>query len=94
MSDTEQRSEPSSFADRSGMIGPYGARYSWLYWAVILAALVLLIIDIVDDSALWNYLVIALVALAILIQPGGVRGPRRAVRTEKQGSRQVASPPS
>lgn len=69
------------------MIGPYGVRYSWAYWAVILAAFALLVVDIVDDAALWNYLVIALIAIAIAIQPGGIRGPRHAARAdEKQRS--------
>jgi hypothetical protein len=84
MSETEHReAPPPSLADRRGMVGPYGARYSWLYWVVILAAFVLLIIDIFDDAAVWNYLVIALVVVAIAIQPGGIRGPRHAARAEK-----------
>ena len=82
MADPEQREGRPDFADRRGMIGPYGARYSWAYWVVILAAFALLVVDIVDDGALWNYLVIALIAIAIVIRPGGIRGPRHAARAE------------
>ena len=63
-----------------GVIGRYGARYSWAYWAVSLAAFAFLVVDIFDDAALWNYLVIALVAVAIVLRPGGIRGPRHAAR--------------
>jgi hypothetical protein len=82
MPDPEQREARRDFADRRGMIGPYGARYSWAYWLVILAAFALLVVDIFDDGALWNYLVIALIAIAIVIRPGGIRGPRHAARAE------------
>jgi hypothetical protein len=64
-------------------MGPYGARYSWLYWVVIVAAFALLIVDIFDDGALWNYLVIALIVIAIAIQPGGIRGPRHGAREQQ-----------
>ena len=64
------------------MVGPYGVRYSWAYWVVIFAAFALLVVDIFNDGALWNYLVIVLVAIAIVIQPGGIRGPRHAAREE------------
>jgi hypothetical protein len=84
MSDTEQGQGSPAFANRDGMKGPYGRRYSWLYWAVIAAAGVLLVIDIFDDAAVWNYLVIALIAIAIVIQPGGIHGPRHAAREERQ----------
>jgi hypothetical protein len=62
------------------MVGPYGVRYSWAYWLVMLAAFALLVVDIFDDGAVWNYLVIALIVIAIAIQPGGFRGPRHAAR--------------
>jgi hypothetical protein len=83
MADTEQREARPDPAGRRGMIGPYGVRYSWAYWGVIIAAFALLVVDIFDDGALWNYLVIVLVAIAIVIRPGGIRGPRHAARTEK-----------
>jgi hypothetical protein len=89
MPDPEQREARPDFADRRGMIGPYGARYSWAYWVVVLAAFALLVVDIFDDGALWNYLVIVLVAIAIVIQPGGIRGPRHAARTEEKQRRPV-----
>jgi hypothetical protein len=90
MSDPEQReaARPDR-ADRRGMVGPYGVRYSWAYWVVTLAAFALLVVDIFDDGALWNYLVIVLVAIAIVIQPGGIRGPRHAARTEEKRSSRV-----
>jgi len=65
------------------MMGPYGVRYSWAYWAVILAAFALLIVDVFDDGALWNVAVIVLIVIAIAIQPGGIRGPRHAARSER-----------
>jgi hypothetical protein len=71
------------------MIGPYGVRYSWAYWVVILAAFALLVVDIFDDGALWNYLVIVLVAIAIVIQPGGIRGPGHAAHAEEKRRRGV-----
>lgn len=62
-----------------GMTGPYGQRYSWLYWVAILGAFVLLVIDIVGDGAAWtNIGALILVAIAVLLRPGGLRGPNRA----------------
>ena len=84
MPDSEQREPRPDLADRGGMMGPYGVRYAWAYWVVILAAFALLVVDIFDDGALWNYLVIALVAIAIVLRPGGIRGPRHAARAEEQ----------
>ena len=52
-----------------------------------LAAFALLVVDIFNDAALWNYLVIVLVAIAIVIQPGGIRGPRHAAREETRPRR-------
>ena len=89
MPDPEQQEARTDFADRRGVIGPYGVRYSWPYWLVILAASVLLVVDIFDDGALWNYLVIVLIAIAIVIQPGGIRGPRHAARAEEKRRRRV-----
>jgi hypothetical protein len=68
----------SKRVDRHGMVGPYGVRYSWVYWAAIAAAFALLIVDIFDDGAIWNYGVIVFIVIAIAVQPGGVRGPRAA----------------
>ena len=48
-----------------------------VYWAAIVAAFALLIVDIFDDSAIWNYLVVACIVVAIAVRPGGLRGPRR-----------------
>jgi hypothetical protein len=83
MPDPERREARPDVADRGGMIGPYGVRYSWAYWAVTLVAVALLVVDIFDDGALWNYLVIALIVVAIAIRPGGIRGPRHAARVER-----------
>ena len=52
--------------------------YSWVYWAAIVAAFVLLVVDVFDDSAIWNYAVIACVIIAIAVRPGGLRGRRAA----------------
>ena len=70
-------------------MGPYGVRYSWAYWLVILAAFTLIGVDIFDAGALWNYLVIVLVAIAIVIQPGGFRGPRHAARAQESRRDQI-----
>jgi len=89
MRDPEQPEARPDFANRRGTVGPYGVRYSWAYWVVVLAAFALLVVDIVDDRALWNYLVIVLVVIAIVIQPGGIRGPRHAARAEEKPPRRV-----
>jgi hypothetical protein len=68
----------SKRVDGRGMVGPYGVRYSWVYWAAIAAAFALLIVDIFDDGAIWNYAVIVFIVIAIAVRPGGVRGPRAA----------------
>jgi hypothetical protein len=84
MADSQEQEARPKFADRSGMIGPYGVRYSWAYWVVILAAFALLVVDVFDDGALWNFGVIVLLVIAIAIQPGGIRGPRHAARAEEE----------
>ena len=63
-------------ADRHGMPGPYGVRYSWVYWAATAAAFALLIVDLFDDSAIWNYGVVVFLVIASAVRPGGLRGPR------------------
>ena len=65
-------------ADRQGMMGPYGVRYSWVYWAAVVAAFAFLVVDIVDDSAIWNIVVVVCLIIAIAARPGGLRGPRAA----------------
>ena len=50
--------------------------YSPLYWAATVAAFAFLIVDIFDDSAIWNYAVIVFVIVAIVARPGGIRGAR------------------
>jgi hypothetical protein len=69
------------FVNKKGMMGPYGTRYSWLYWAAIAVGFALLIVDIFDDSPLWNYGTVVCVIIAIAVRPGGVRG-RRAAEAE------------
>jgi hypothetical protein len=46
------------------------------YWVAGIGALALLIVDIVDDMTWTNYGTIALIVIAVLIRPGGIRGPR------------------
>jgi hypothetical protein len=72
----------SKRVDRHGMLGPYGVRYSWVYWATIVAMFAFLIVDIFDDGAIWNYAVIVCVIIAIAVRPGGVWG-RRAVAADE-----------
>ena len=64
--------------DRHGMLGPYGVRYSWVYWAATAAAFALLIVDLFDDGAIWNIGVVVFLIIAIAVRPGGLRGPRAA----------------
>ena len=58
------------------MMGPYGVRYSWIYWAAIVVVFAFLIVDILDDSAIWNIVVVVFLIIAIAARPGGLRGPR------------------
>ena len=68
--------------ERNAMTGRYGVRYSWVYWAAIVAMFAFLIVDIFDDGAIWNYAVIVCVIIAIVVRPGGVWG-RRAVAADE-----------
>src|SRR3954454_24628578 len=68
--------------DRHGMLGPYGVRYSWVYWAAAVAGFTFLIVDFFDDGAIWNYAVIVTVIIGIAVRPGGIRGPRAAAADE------------
>jgi hypothetical protein len=43
----------------------------------------LLIVDIFDDGAIWNYGVIVLIIIAIAVRPGGVREPRAAAAADE-----------
>jgi uncharacterized membrane protein YgaE (UPF0421/DUF939 family) len=58
--------------------------YSWAYWAAIAAAFALLIVDVFDDGAIWNYGVIVFIIIAIAVRPGGVRGRRPASAEEEK----------
>jgi hypothetical protein len=59
----------------------YGARYSWAYIVVIATAIILLVIDLIAGLGAWaNYVVIALIVIAVLLRPGGIRGPKHAER--------------
>ncbi|HEV7750441.1 MAG TPA: hypothetical protein VGO71_02820 [Baekduia sp.] len=74
----------SKRVDRRGMLGPYGVRYSWVYWAAIAAAFALLIVDLFDDGAIWNIGVVVFIVIAIAVRPGGVRGPRAATAADDE----------
>ena len=50
--------------------------YSLAYWVCIVGAVALLIVDIISDTAWTNYASVLLIAIAVLIRPGGIRGPR------------------
>jgi nicotinamide riboside transporter PnuC len=72
-----------------GVVLGYGARYSWAYIVVIATAIILLLIDIISDLGDWaNLAVIALIAVAVILRPGGVRGPKHAVRAERESAEQ------
>lgn len=73
--------------DRQGMVGPYGVRYSWVYWAAIAVAFAFLIVDLFDDSAIWNIIVVVCVIIAIAVRPGGIRGPRAAAAADERTPR-------
>ena len=55
---------------------PHWSEYSLAYWVCIAGAFALLIVDIVSDTAWTNYGTILLIAIAVLVRPGGMRGPR------------------
>jgi hypothetical protein len=81
--------------DRHGMVGPYGVRYSWVYWAATAAAFALLIVDLFDDGAIWNYGVVVFLIIAIAVRPGGLRGSRAdAVGDEPAPSAAAADEPA
>jgi hypothetical protein len=62
-----------------------------VYWALTAAMFALLIVDIFDDGAIWNYGVIVLIIIAIAVRPGGVRGPRAAAADEPPPSAAAAA---
>jgi hypothetical protein len=76
--------------DSNGILGPDGVRYSWAYWAAIAGGFALLIVDIFDDGAIWNYGVIACVIIAIALRPGGLRGPRAAAAADEAATSDAA----
>ena len=69
--------------ERNAMLGRYGVRYSWVYWAAIAAAFALLIVDLFDDGAIWNIGVVVFIVIAIAVRPGGVRGRRAAAAADE-----------
>ena len=77
--------------DQRGILAPSGVRYSWVYCAAAAAALALLIVDLFDDGAIWNYGVIAFVIIAIAVRPGGLRGPRAAARANEAAASDAAA---
>jgi hypothetical protein len=79
----------SKRVDRRGMLGPYGVRYSWVYWAAIAAAFALLIVDLFDDGAIWNVGVVVFIVIAIAVRPGGVRGRRAATAADDERAPRV-----
>jgi hypothetical protein len=73
----------SKRVDRHGMLGPYGVRYSWVYWAATAAAFAFLIVDLFDDGAIWNIAVVVFVIIGIAVRPYGLRGPRAAAAADE-----------
>jgi hypothetical protein len=76
--------------NRHGML-LFGVRHSWVYWAAVAAAFALLIVDIFDDGAIWNYGVIVFVIIATLVRPGGIRGPRATAAAEERARSATSS---
>ena len=80
---------PSDIAERLGasVLGPMGIVDSYrnlatwrqvVYAVCILVAFALLVWDIVDQAAQYTSVgIVVLIAIAVLVRPGGVRGPRR-----------------
>ena len=73
------------------MLGRSGVRYSWVYWAATAAMFALLIVDIFDDGAIWNYGVIVCIIIAIAVRPGGVLGRHPAAAEDEPGPRAAAA---
>jgi hypothetical protein len=69
--------------ERNAMLGRNGVRYSWVYWAAIVAMFAFLIVDIFDDGAIWNYAVIVCIIIAIAVRPGGVWGRRATAAADE-----------
>jgi hypothetical protein len=80
----------SKRVDRHGMLGPYGVRYSWVYWAATAAAFAFLIVDLFDDGAIWNIAVVVFVIIGIAVRPYGFRGTRHRLRFRKRTFRQAS----
>jgi hypothetical protein len=84
------RMAPSRRVSSEGVILAYGARYSWAYLVVITTAIVLLVIDIIADLGGWaNLVVIALIVIAVVLRPGGIRGPKHAGPAERESTGQA-----
>jgi hypothetical protein len=78
---------PSRRVSSEGVILAYGARYSWAYLVVVTTAIVLLVIDIIADLGGWaNLVVIALIVIAVVLRPGGLRGPKHADPAEREST--------
>jgi hypothetical protein len=52
------------------------SEYPAAYWVCIVGAFALLILDFFDDMAWTNIGTFVLIAIAVLMRPGGIRGPR------------------
>jgi hypothetical protein len=77
--------------ERNAMLGRSGVRYSRVYWAATAAMFALLIVDIFDDGAIWNYGVIVCIIIAIAVRPGVVLGPHAAAAEDEPGPRAAAA---
>jgi hypothetical protein len=64
-------------ATRAGVIGPYGARYPWLYVVLVTMVFALLIVHFLVDGTEWSTVAaFVLLAIAVFVRPGGIKGPR------------------
>jgi hypothetical protein len=58
------------------VIGPYGARYPWLYVVLVTMVFALLIVHFLIDGTEWSTVAFVLLAIAVFVRPGGIKGPR------------------
>jgi hypothetical protein len=68
--------------------------YPWVYWVAVAAAFALLIVDVFDDGAIWNYGVVVFLIIAIAVRPGGFRGRRAAAPDEPAPSAAAPDEPA
>ncbi len=67
--------DESARVSRDGVRGSHGERYPWAYYLALLAAIMLLTVDLIGDGAQWTNLgAMLFVLVAVMVRPGGLRG--------------------